>query len=272
MCSNYITDSLLCFKYIKPVPGELIKVQNIEGIKWIFLLSGNIVVKRENEELQVKKGEMCLFPNIEVEIECFRDSEFLLFTSDRPTEFCSRLVMELPKYTGKEYLQKLSIHSLLYKFLKSVEIGIGNGISCRYFFEEKQEELFMILNACYTKEELSVFLNSLNSHREVDLKKFIIENSLKAKSVQELAGLCGYSVSGFKRVFKEIFDDSVYRWMLKQKADYLKKLLTNKEVNLKVIIDELGFSSPAHFTKFCKQWLGMPPTQFIKSQQDQFEF
>ena len=32
------------------------------------------------------------------------------------------------------------------------------------------------------------------------------------------------------------------------------------------IIYEFGFSSPAHFTKFCKKWLGMTPTKFIEEQ------
>ena len=47
-------------------------------------------------------------------------------------------------------------------------------------------------------------------------------------------------------------------------ADRLKDRLSGEDVNLKVIFYEFGFSSPAHFTKFCKKWLGMTPTKFIE--------
>lgn len=99
-----------------------------------------------------------------------------------------------------------------------------------------------------------------------DLKKLIEDNCLHVKSVAELAQICGYSVSSFKRAFKEIFDEPIYQWILGKKADRLKERLSGEEVNLKEIIYEFGFSSPAHFTKFCKKWLGMTPTKFIEEQ------
>ena len=103
-------------------------------------------------------------------------------------------------------------------------------------------------------------------HKEGDLKKLIEDNCLHVKSVAELAQICGYSVSSFKRAFKEIFDEPIYQWILGKKADRLKERLSGEEVNLKEIIYEFGFSSPAHFTKFCKKWLGMTPTKFIEEQ------
>ncbi len=85
------------------------------------------------------------------------------------------------------------------------------------------------------------------------MKKLIEDNCLHVKSVAELAQICGYSVSSFKRAFKEIFDEPIYQWILGKKADRLKERLSGEEVNLKEIIYEFGFfSSPAHFTKFCK--------------------
>ena len=103
-------------------------------------------------------------------------------------------------------------------------------------------------------------------HKEGDLKKLIEDNCLHVKSVAELAQICGYSVSSFKRAVKEIFEEPIYQWILGKKADRLKERLSWEDVNLKEIIYEFGFSSPAHFTKFCKKWLGMTPTKFIEEQ------
>lgn len=68
------------------------------------------------------------------------------------------------------------------------------------------------------------------------------------------------------RAFKEIFDEPDIPMDIGQKGDRLKERLSGEEVNLKEIIYEFGFSSPAHFTKFCKKWLGMTPTKFIEEQ------
>lgn len=86
------------------------------------------------------------------------------------------------------------------------------------------------------------------------------------KSVAELAQICGYSVSSFKRAFKEIFDEPYTNGYWVKRPIGLKTVWSGEEVNLKEIIYEFGFSSPAHFTKFCKKWLGMTPTKFIEEQ------
>lgn len=273
-CRSYVDDGVVGFKYISSETGMLKEKYDAEGIGWIFLLFGILEVQCEGRCISVEAGEMCLLPANAYVIKCITDCKLIFFTSDRPTEYCCRMLQDLPEYKPETQCEvtKLRIISPLDKYLELTQACLQSGINCRYWFEEKQQELFMLLNIYYSGEELSVFLHSLTSHRERDLKKFIIENSIRARSVQELADICGYSMSGFKRLFKEMFDESVYKWMLQQKAERLKLKLGEKNVSLKVIIDEFGFSSPAHFTKFCKQWLGMVPTQFVKTQQGKLNF
>lgn len=273
-CMSYVDDRLVNFKYIKQEAGSYHAQYKIDGIGWIFVISGTIHLKTSlGQEKDVEGGMMCLLPVGECWVEMIGAGELIFFTSDRPTEYCVQLVKRLSDkdVVSGEEIRELGLRPLVMQFLDLLRFCLKDGINCRRWYEIKQQELFMILEACYSKEELSVFLHSLKSHKDNDLKKFILENNLKAKNVQELADICGYSVGGFKRVFKEMFNEPIYKWMLKQKAEQLKLRLADKEVNLKIIVDEFGFSSPAHFTKFCKQWLGMVPTKFIKSQQEKFE-
>lgn len=92
--------------------------------------------------------------------------------------------------------------------------------------KKNQEELFVLMKSCYSKEQLSYFFYTLSLHKEGDLKKLIEDNCLHVKSVAELAQICGYSVSSFKRAFKEIFDEPIYQWILGKKADRLKERLS----------------------------------------------
>ncbi|MDR1437190.1 MAG: helix-turn-helix domain-containing protein [Candidatus Symbiothrix sp.] len=46
---------------------------------------------------------------------------------------------------------------------------------------------------------------------------------------------------------------------------YITGKLANKNIPFSQIIDEFGFSSPAHFTIYCKKHLNVTPSQFRKS-------
>ena len=51
-----------------------------------------------------------------------------------------------------------------------------------------------------------------------NFRVFVCNNYDKAQGVAELASLAGMSLSVFKRRFAEHFNDSVYHWMMRQKA------------------------------------------------------
>lgn len=266
-CNNYERSELVFFEQVKFDKGFVWEKWKTSGICWIFLLSGEAGVSIEDEVVFVEAGEMFLLPALKGKLKAFTPLEFLYFISDRPTEYCLKTVSELGCLEGRgELLEILPLNQLLKGFVEMLTVYLEDGVDCRYLFEEKQEELFVLMKSCYSKEQLSYFFYTLSLHKEGDLKKLIEDNCLHVKSVAELAQICGYSVSSFKRAFKEIFDEPIYQWILGKKADRLKERLSGEEVNLKEIIYEFGFSSPAHFTKFCKKWLGMTPTKFIEEQ------
>lgn len=273
-CSSYKNDDSVCFKHIKSAGGIISDGWKSDGIQWIFVLSGTLEVKTKDKEITLEAGDMFLLPVEKYAVISLEESELIFFTSDRPTEYCVTMLAELFENVREveERFVKLKIVNPLDKFLSLLMVYMDSGVDCKYLFEGKQHELFMVIRACYTEEELVSFLYPLTLRKDSDQRKLIIDNCSKAKNIQELATLCGYSVGGFKRLFKEIFNEPIYRWMQQQKVNSLKIRLREKDVNLKELIDEYGFSSPAHFTKFCKQWLGMVPTQYIKKQQKEIEF
>lgn len=265
-CSNYRKTGLVDFRHVKAKTGYYPEKKKNTGIYWIFLMSGKLLVHTKKQDMEMEGGEMFLIPSRQYWIEALTDVEYILFISDRPTEYCIRTIRQLVVEEKKEELTVISLplQDIIQKFLNLLVIYLKSGINCSVLFEEKQEELFILMNTYYLKPELAAFFYSLKFHKDVDLRKMIEENCSRAKNVQELAQLCGHSVNGFKKAFKEIYNEPVYQWMLHQKTLRLKQRLTEEKVNLKMIISEFGFSSPAHFTKFCKQWLGMVPTKYIE--------
>mgnify|MGYP002300450198 CR=1 FL=1 len=128
------------------------------GICWIFLLSGEAGVSIEDEVVFVEAGEMFLLPALKGKLKAFTPLEFLYFISDRPTEYCLKTVSELGCLEGRgELLEILPLNQLLKGFVEMLTMYLEDGVDCRYLFEEKQEELFVLMKSCYSKEQLSYF-------------------------------------------------------------------------------------------------------------------
>lgn len=267
-CDCYRREGQVCFRYICCDLGDILSERKDMPLWWIFALKGEIEVSNKINagKMILKAGEMIVLPSLDYRMRALTKVEFIYLTTERPTEYCVKKVSELEPEWPEEGRSpvKTKILPLVNSFLELLKVYLQSGIDCERLFEEKQEELFMLLWASYSKKELSSMLYSLVHHQDADLKNFILINCYRAKNVQELAQLCGYSMSGFKRLFKEIFNEPVYRWMLQQKAERLRLKLAEEEVNLKEVSDDFGFSSTAHFTKFCKQWLGTTPTKYME--------
>lgn len=125
-------------------------------------------------------------------------------------------------------------------------------------FKIKQKVFFMLLNYLYNKNELAQFFNPiLNTNLEFEEK--VLFYYKEAKTVRNLAELCGYGERNFSRKFVNCFGVSPYKWMIKHTSKKVYELLkTNK--TFKDIMYECMFSSQAHLTKFCKKYLGGTPS------------
>lgn len=131
-------------------------------------------------------------------------------------------------------------------------------------FEEKLKELFILLRAYYLKEELAMFFYEIIG-KNIDFKNNILINFKYGMCLEELAEMSHCSVRVFQRRFKEVFGESLERWILREKSKLIRHYLSVSDLSFKEIIDRLGFDSAVHLNKFCKTWFGMSPTQLRKT-------
>ena len=272
-CLNYRSGYRVYFKRTLLAEGERFEHKSPNGICMLFVLSGEIyVLEQEKKQVYIEAGEMVVLSSLtKQKVVCEQKAEVIWFVSDYLKEFSAKLIRSLEEDCSKiNYrFNKLPIRKTINSFLVFWKSYLKSGTICGHLLEEKQDELFILLDAYYTRSELALFLYPYIVANDSDFKNMVLLNSLKAKGVPELIELCGYTVGGFKKMFKEVFGGSIYQWMLQQKAQKLRYRLTEDDVNLKALIDEFGFSSPAHFTKFCKKWLGKTPTQYIEEVKSQ---
>ena len=69
----------------------------------------------------------------------------------------------------------------------------------------------------------------------------------------------------FKRRFAEHFNDSVYHWMMRQKALKIFSDIRDGEDSTKALMNKYGFRHYTQFSRFCKNYLQATPAQLIAS-------
>lgn len=90
-------------------------------------------------------------------------------------------------------------------------------------------------------------------------------SAIQGVKIESLAAGSGMSRSHFFRQFKRSIGVSPQHVIDEERIVYALKALSTSGVMLSKLSEELGFSAPAHFTRFFVQHLGCTPSQFRRS-------
>ena len=265
-CRSYISDYNIGFKSSQIKQGEFIIPSNREHHCLFFLISGRIELHYESQIHDLPENSVWFVPmSSNYKICASTDALLVMNYFNKPVDFCEKAALQdlsllLDPQSPAPVLQ---INEPLKKFLSTMIFYMDEGVFCKHFHEIKQKELFYILRYFYTKKEVAGLLAPIIS-KDLDFRNIVLANYVKANSVKELAQICHYSLSSFNRIFKLNFKENPYIWLQNQKIKYIMGRLSDKNVPLSQIIDEFRFSSPGHFTIFCKKHLNLTPSQFRK--------
>ncbi|MDR2118660.1 MAG: AraC family transcriptional regulator [Tannerellaceae bacterium] len=231
----------------------------------LFLLEGEINMSyHEFRNHLCKAGEMVFIPQDSIAVaEAYTEISYLLLSFNNQVILHDDLGWNDLRDCDSErdVFHKLDIRPPLQDVLDSISFYLKNKVICSHLDEVKEKEIFLMLKVFYSKQEVARFLKPLLK-QDMDFKAYVIKHYTNAKNVEELARLCDMTVRAFTRKFKAHFDDSPYRWILRQKANQIRILLADKKISMQAIIKEYGFSSPAHFTTYCKKQFGVTPSTY----------
>ncbi len=236
-----------------------------------FLLSGESVFSCNNSsERNLKAGEMVLLPPAStMDILAIEDMHAIVCRTDVQIQLCDTFSLDvLLPYASEEVNQHsppLYINQIIKKFLYILEIYITEQLCCSRLYELKKDELFHLMKMLYPKTELASFFQPI-INKDIFFKELILRNYRKVHSVQELAEVMHYSVSGLKKKFSQCFKMPVYTWMQKQRSIAILKDLKERKKTLKEIYLSHNFSSEARFYEFCKKYYGKSPGEIRKGE------
>jgi AraC family transcriptional regulator of arabinose operon len=83
-------------------------------------------------------------------------------------------------------------------------------------------------------------------------------------TLSEMAALAGMSVPYFCSSFKKAFDLSPVECLIQHRMHHAAHLLTNKNLSITQIAEEVGYSDLFHFSKMFKKHFGLSPRELRK--------
>ena len=107
----------------------------------------------------------------------------------------------------------------------------------------------------------SKVLNNVDSARD-NFEKLIYSHIFSDVSIEWLAEKSNRSLTSFKKEFKRLFNEPPHRWIIDQRLDRAKILLSSTNRTVSEIGVECAFSNISHFIKLFKQRFGETPASF----------
>lgn len=261
-CANYGKGQNAQLEILERTAGQVF-VRNLIDTEIVFLISGSFLLsygKLVNEKITA--GKIMLFPpGSHVKAEITEDVHFIICRIRDVVQLCECMSLErLHNETGPipEGFHMLDTNDRVNRFIELFVDCVDDGLRCTYYFATKMKEFFFLLRAYYTKEQLAGFFSPMLG-RDAQFMNLMYRSYRNVKSVQELADISNYSLSGFKKQFQRVFGTSASDWMSDQKATRVFQDLNNSTQSIKELAEKHGFSSVAAFSTFCQNKFGMPP-------------
>ena len=269
----YAQEHLSCYNYEKNERPTIEKRILNKDQRWsfsaidnkvIFILKGSLDFSfGEFTNRNITDGKMMLLPSgSEIISQAKEECSILIIRLHNTKQLCDCFSLDLllreEKSGFKPNLYYLDINERIASFISFLDECMHDGLKCTYYFELKSKEFYFLLRAYYTKMDLLGFFYPLLS-KDISFSDFVIKNHYKTRTVQELADLSHYSLSGFQKRFKKVFGVSAYHWMKDERSKSIYHQINSTDKAFKEISDEYGFSSPSHFNDFCKIHFGSTP-------------
>jgi AraC-like DNA-binding protein len=246
------------FEHINITHSEIPEIFEVNDSSLFFVLSGVVRISSGNKVFArtVTSGHLFLFPSqTSVTVYCLQDAAILIcpFLSNNYYQEIS--ISELLHVEVEQPSNVLKFRGRINEFSALIVGYLADRITDASLYEILKKQLFILLRLYYTSDELAAFFDTVIG-KDLVFKDFILKNCLKTHSLDELAQLSNYSVSGFKKRFLRCFDSPPHRWILQYKAKLILHEIQSSSKPFKEIAAQYGFCSQTYFHAFCSKHFG----------------
>ena len=133
-----------------------------------------------------------------------------------------------------------------------------------FFFRIKAEELVCrLLMELNKREDKDIYpLNVQDIQIIYKVRELLIEHLDASPTIDQLAAFAGMSQSKMKRIFKQIFGDSIFSYYQSFRMQEAARLLKEGKMSVSEVGYQLGFSNLSHFSRVFEQHIGLKPKKY----------
>lgn len=166
--------------------------------------------------------------------------------------------------------QPLLFEQMIYPSLQKVVDEIVNeqvDETFELFFRRiKAEELVCrLLMELEKRDEKHLYaLNAHDIQAIYNVKEQMLEHPETPPVIKELAVYAHMSPSKLKRLFKQIFGNSIFSYYQEFRMKEAARLLKEKKLSVSDVGYQLGFTNLSHFSRVFNEHIGMKPKQYSR--------
>ena len=136
-----------------------------------------------------------------------------------------------------------------------------------FFLRIKAEELICrLLMRLEKRDEKHLYpLNAHDIQTIYKIKERILEHLGMPPVIKDLSVYANMSPTKLKRLFKQIFGNSIFSYYQEFRMKEAARLLKEENLSVSEVGYQLGFTNLSHFSKVFKEHIGMKPKQYSQS-------
>ncbi len=282
---SYLESSQFPFS-IKPhklKPNEIFNLHSHEFIELVYVKEGSGTHTYNQSSYSISQGDVFIIePEVEHSYHVDMHHHLLVYNIMFQPQLLSRELEALTNVTPfvdffymEPFFRKtvdfkskltLDIHQQMeFNFLldRILEEYRRKQLGYRFLIQTKLIEMFIYLSRCYDNIYKKPVTYSLSDAELIDqVAKFIEKHHASALSLKQVSQLCGMSQSSFTAKFKEYTGITFIQYRNNVRLRIAKELLSNTDLKVISIAQEVGFDDVSNFNKMFKQIVGKSPKQF----------
>ncbi|MEL5903585.1 helix-turn-helix transcriptional regulator [Elizabethkingia anophelis] len=165
---------------------------------------------------------------------------------------------------AQPYLFEQVLYSSLQEIVNDIISENTEEVFELFFLRVKAEELIcrLLMNLGKRDEKQLYALNVHDIEAIYRVKALIIEDLGVPPVISELSVLAGMSPTKLKRLFSQIFGNSIFSYYQNLRMKEAAALLREKKYSVSEVGYKLGFTNLGHFSRIFKQHIGMSPKKY----------
>ncbi|WP_083629394.1 helix-turn-helix domain-containing protein [Tenacibaculum agarivorans] len=160
-------------------------------------------------------------------------------------------------------VKQVQVDLMLENFKQSIAILLENPelVDDGIIKTKLKEFIQLVIKSQNAPSQLD-FLAALFQPNQTEFKKVIQQNLYANLTIKELALLTHLSESSFKRKFKEVFQESPKKYLVRKKLEQAAELLKSSNNRISEIAYDVGFESASTFNRNFQMHFGKSPSAY----------